>query len=100
MATRCAGVTDMVGRLSAELYRRIAAGRLGAITVMFARYRPGATAGIETRRMLPLDDGIRQRRRAAQPPLHNLTPADLHEQLVTEPVFALLTEAEIGRTHD
>src|SRR3546814_3562553 len=51
MATRCAGVTDMVGRLSAELYRRIAAGRLGAITVMFARYRPGATARLEIGRL-------------------------------------------------
>src|SRR3546814_15896253 len=103
--TRCALVTgvqtcalpisDMVGRLSAELYRRIAAGRLGAITVMFARYRPGAMAGIETRRLLPLDDGIRQRRRAAQPPLHNLPPANLHAQLVPAHVFALLTEAAV-----
>src|SRR3546814_16264583 len=99
MATRCAGVTDMVGRLSAELYRRIAAGRLGAITVMFARSRPGAMAGIETRRLLPLDDGIRQRRPATPPPLHNLPPANPHAQLVTKPVLPVLTEGA-GATRD
>lgn len=95
MATRCAAVPDMVNRLSAELYRRIAGGTLGAVAVMFARYRPGAPAAIETRRLLPLDPALLRPRRAAQPPLHNLPPAVLHERLVAEHVFALLTEAAV-----
>src|SRR3546814_8124342 len=93
MATRCAGVTDMVGRLSAELYRRIAAGRLGAITVMFARYRPGAMAGIETRRLLPLDDGIRQQRRATQPPRSEEHTSELQSLMrISYAVFCLKTK--------
>lgn len=94
MATRCAGVPDMVNRLSAELYRRIASGKLGAIAVMFARYRPGVAAAVATRRLLPLD-APPPGRPAAQAPLHNLAPAALHEQLVAEHVFALLTEAAV-----
>jgi len=94
MATRCTGVPDMVQRLSTELYRRIASGSVAGCMVMFARYRPGATA-IGTLRLLPLEVATLPSRRQAQPPLHNLPGGVLYEQLVAEHVFARLTEAAV-----
>ena len=95
MATRCAAAPETVQRLSAELYPRMIRGEIARVAVMFARYRQGATATIERRLLLPLDLVSLEVKRVRPRPLHNLDPVALHERLVAEYVFALLTEAVV-----
>jgi F-type H+-transporting ATPase subunit gamma len=95
MATRCAAAPETVQRLSADLYPRMIRGEIARVAVMFARYRQGATATIERRLLLPLDLVSLAVKRVRPRPLHNLDPVALHERLVAEYVFALLTEAVV-----
>jgi F-type H+-transporting ATPase subunit gamma len=95
MATRCAGAPETVQRLSAELYRRIAKGEIGRVEVIYARYRQVDAASIERRLLLPLDLASLKAKLPRQAPLHNLSPVALHERLMAEYVFALLTEAAV-----
>ncbi|HUZ74192.1 MAG TPA: FoF1 ATP synthase subunit gamma [Stellaceae bacterium] len=93
MATRPESVPEMVRRLTAELYRRIARGSITRVEVMFAHYRRGGAATIERHRLLPLDLASFATERGRLPPLHNLAPQALIEKLAAEYIFALLTEA-------
>jgi F-type H+-transporting ATPase subunit gamma len=95
MATRCAAAPETIQRLSAELYRRIARGEIARVEVIYACYRQGGAASIERRLLLPLDLASLMAKQPRQPPLHNLTPVALHERLIAEYVFALLTEAAV-----
>jgi len=95
MATRCAAAPDTVRHLSAELYPRIARGEIARVDVIYARYRQGSPSTIERRLLLPLDVMMLKARQTRQPPLHNLEPIALHEKLMAEYAFALLTEAAV-----
>jgi F-type H+-transporting ATPase subunit gamma len=95
MASRCDAAPDGVERLSSELYRRIARGEVSRVEVIHARHRPGQTPSIERRLLLPLDMAALKVKQPHQPPIHNLDPFLLHERLVAEYVFALLTEAAV-----
>ncbi len=95
MATRSAGVPDMVNRLLRDLYERIAAGGITHVDVMFARERHGGARTIERRQLLPLDPKSLGARAQRQPPLCNLDPVTLHRNLLAEYVFAMLTEAVV-----
>jgi F-type H+-transporting ATPase subunit gamma len=95
MATRCAAAPGTVQRLSAELYGRIAQGEIARVDVVYACYRQGGASSIERRLLLPLDMASLQAKQARQPPLHNLNPVALHERLMAEYVFAILTEAAV-----
>jgi F-type H+-transporting ATPase subunit gamma len=95
MATRTSGIIAMVRQLTRELYRRIAAGELSGINVMFARHEQGRAEAIETRQLLPLDAQPPARRQARVPPLCNLPPRLLVEELIADHVFALLVEAAV-----
>lgn len=95
MATRCSAAPETVRHLSAELYRRIAYGEIARVEVVYARYHQGSVSTIERRLLLPLDTASLKTRQPRQPPLHNLEPVTLHEKLMGEYVFALLTEAAV-----
>jgi F-type H+-transporting ATPase subunit gamma len=95
MATRTNGIVEAVRHLTGELYRRIAAGELGRVQVIFARREQGRAEMIETRQLLPLGAQPRQRLRAQMPPLSNLPPQLLLEELIADHVFALLVEAAV-----
>jgi F-type H+-transporting ATPase subunit gamma len=95
MATRCAAAPETVQRLATELYRRIGREEVARVEVIFARYRQGTAASIERRLLLPLDLAALKPKQPRQPPLHNLDAAALHERLMAEYVFALLTEAVV-----
>ncbi len=95
MPTRLAGTPELVHRLSAELYARIGRGEISQLDVIFGRGRPGSTPEILCNTVLPLDFeslAIGLRRDAL---LHYLKPHELLEQLASEYVFALLTEAAV-----
>jgi F-type H+-transporting ATPase subunit gamma len=95
MATRTVGAPETIRRLLDELYRGIAGGNISRIEVMFTRYRQGGSPSIERRLVLPLDLKLLSAKKPRQPPLHNLKPIPLHEKLMAEYVFALLTEAAV-----
>ena len=95
MATRCAAAPETIRHLSAEMYRRIARGEIARVDVIYARYRQGSASTLERRLLLPLDVRSLKAKQTRQPPLHNLEPVALHEKLMTEYVFALLTEAAV-----
>lgn len=93
MPTRCAAAPEAVQHLSAELYPYIARGEIARVDVIHARYRQGRTSTIERRLLLPLDLISLTPKQTRQPPLHYLEPVALHEKLMDEYAFALLTEA-------
>ena len=95
MATRLASVPETVRRLTAELYQTISQAAVMRAEVVFARYRQGGAATVERRLLFPLDLETFIAKTARMPPLHNLPPAALLEQLVAEYVSALLIEAAI-----
>ncbi len=95
MATRSAGALDTVNSVTKELYARIARGEIDRVEVMFSRYRQGSQQAIERRLLLPLDLAMFTVSDTRQPPLHNLKPAILFEELAAEYVFAILMEAAV-----
>lgn len=95
MATRTNGIVATVRHLTRELYRRIAAGELNRVDLMFARHHQGSAEVIETRQLLPLGAQPPARRQARMPPVCNLPPRLLLEELIADHVFALLVEAAV-----
>jgi F-type H+-transporting ATPase subunit gamma len=95
MATRPASAPEVVQRLSAQLYDRIARGEISRVDVIYARHGQGSAAAIDERLLLPLDLAALKGKQPAQPPLHNLEPQALLEKLMAEYVLALLTEAAV-----
>jgi F-type H+-transporting ATPase subunit gamma len=95
MATRIAAVAEAVDELTAELYRRIAAGEIGRIEVVFARYRQVGASDIERRALFPIDPAYFGASKRLQQPLFDLDPETLRQKLLAEYVVALLTEAAV-----
>ena len=95
MATRLASLPETVRRLAAELYRTVGRASVNRVEVIFARYRKGSAATIESRLLFPVDLKSFATATSKLPPLHNLPPDVLLENLVAEYVFALLIEAAI-----
>jgi F-type H+-transporting ATPase subunit gamma len=94
MATRSESAPETIRRLTADLYRGIAAGDFTRVEVTFARHRQRGTT-IEQRPLFPVDSASLAVARPRQPPLHNLPPDALLERLIADYVFALLTEAAV-----
>lgn len=95
MATRVAGAPEAIRRLTTELYARIARGEVSRVEAIFVRRSEGGAPVIEQRLLLPLDLTLLSAKQPRYPPLHNLDPIRLHETLMAEYVFALLSEAAI-----
>jgi F-type H+-transporting ATPase subunit gamma len=95
MPTRCAAAPEAVQHLFAELYPYIARGEVARVDVIYAHHAQGRTATIERRLLLPLDVMSLKPRQTRQSPLHYLEPVALHEKLMDEYAFALLTEAVV-----
>jgi len=93
--TRTPAAIDTIRRVTAELYRRIARGEIGRIEMIYAAAQQTGMPKIEWRPILPVDPRPARTGTARQKPLHNLKPAVLVETLISEYVFALLTEAAV-----
>jgi len=93
MPSRCSAVPEAVNRLSAELYRSIAAGDVDRVEIMYTLARPGGRDSIPCHGVLPVDTAGLSAGSPRQPPIHNLPPAVLQEKLLGEYVFAVLAEA-------
>lgn len=95
MATRPEAVAETSRRLTAQLYRGIAAGDITRVEVMFARQGQSREMAIERRRIFPVDLAGFAPARLRLPPLHNIPAERLLEKLIADYVFSLLTEAAV-----
>lgn len=93
MATRRAGVPDVVRALQERLIPPIARGEVTRATVLFGRYQGSGIGAAEHRALFPLE--LPTATRSLLEPLHNLAPADLLERLTAEYLLASLTEAAV-----
>jgi F-type H+-transporting ATPase subunit gamma len=93
MATHCAGVTGAARRIATEVYRMLSDGRIAGLEVVYARHAQSDFSSIERHRLLPLEMPVVERRSWAVPPLINLGPRSLFDDIVGEYFFAALENA-------
>lgn len=93
MATHCAGVTSAARRVATELYRMLSEGRIAGVEVVYAQHAGSQLPRIERHRLLPLEMPIVERRPWGTPPLINLSPRHLFDDIVREYFFATLENA-------
>ena len=92
MATHCAGVTGAARRVATEVYRMFSDGRIAGLEVVYAQHAGSQFSPIERHRLLPLEMPVVERRPLAMPPLINLSPRRLFDDIVGEYFFAALGE--------
>jgi len=93
MATHCAGVTGAARRVAAELYRMFSERRIAGVEVVYAQYAGGQLPHIERHRLLPLEVPVVQKPATGLPPIINLQPQRLFDDIVGEYFFAMLENA-------
>ena len=93
MATHCAGVTEATRRIATEVYRMFSAGHVSGLEVVHGQHTHGSLSGIQRRRLLPLQTAAIEKRTLTTPPLINLSPRHLFDEIVGEYVFAALENA-------
>jgi F-type H+-transporting ATPase subunit gamma len=92
MTNRVEGIAAFANRLAEALYGYVAQGVITAADIVFSRSIPGGLR-IDRHSLLPLDVGRFARSLDKEPPLIELAPARLVEQLAAEYVYAQLCEA-------
>ena len=93
MATHSAGVTGAARRLATEVYGMLNDGRIEGLEVVYAQHHDDDAMRIERRRLLPLEMPAVERQPALLPPLINLSPRRLFDDIVAEYFFAALENA-------
>ncbi len=93
MATHSGGVTAVARRVAAELYRRFLEQACTSVEVLFIREVAGQHPTLEKLRLLPLGAPAVEEQRAAIPPIVNLKPRRLFDELAAEYMFAMLEAA-------
>ena len=92
-ATHCAGVTGAARRVATEVYRMFTDGRIAGLEVVYAQHSGSQLSPIQRHRLLPLEMTVIERRPLAIPPLINLSPRRLFDDIVGEYLFAALENA-------
>jgi F-type H+-transporting ATPase subunit gamma len=96
MATHCSGVGKAARRVAAELYRLLMTQRLGRVEIIHMRLAGGGTeTTIERKTLLPLEPIAVSEVRNRLPPLVNMKPDMLRDQLAFEYMFAMLEAAAL-----
>jgi F-type H+-transporting ATPase subunit gamma len=93
MATHCAGVTAAARRLATTIYRKLSDDSLATLEVVYSRSASGEPSRIERHRLLPLEIADADQQTLQMPPLINLPPHRLFEDVVAEYFFAALENA-------
>jgi F-type H+-transporting ATPase subunit gamma len=92
-ATHCAGVTGAARRAATEVYRMFSDGRIAGLEVVYAQHSGSQFSPVQRHRLLPLEMPVIERRPLAMPPLINLSPRRLFDDIVGEYLFASLEDA-------
>ena len=100
MPSRSVGVPRLAGHIAEALYVRIAKGEIDRLDAVFSQWLPGHGAHVERRRLFPLDKArfpslSFPSLADANPPLLNLTPEALLDDLTADYVHAQLCEAAL-----
>ncbi len=93
MATHCAGVTGAARRVAAQLYRMFSERRIGGVEVVYAQHAGGQPPRIERHRLLPLEVPVVEKASTQIPPIINLRPQRLFDDMAGEYFFATLENA-------
>lgn len=93
MATHCAGVTGAARRVAREIYRMFSERRIAGVEVIYAQHAEGQSLRVERHRLLPLEMPVTQKSSTRLPPIINLRPQHLFDDLVGEYFFAMLENA-------
>jgi F-type H+-transporting ATPase subunit gamma len=93
MATHCAGVTGIARRLAAEVYRMLSDGRIAGLEVVYVHSAHSESGRIEHHSLLPLKMPAAEERASRIPPLVNLSPRLLLDDIIAEYFFAALENA-------
>lgn len=93
MATHCAGVTGAARRVATEVYRMFSGGRVAGLEVVYAQHAGSQFPRLEQHRLLPLEMPVVQKYPSAIPPVINLSPRHLFDDIVGEYFFAALENA-------
>ncbi len=93
MATHCAGVTGAARRIATEVYRMFYDRRISGLEVIYTQQEAGQFARLERHRLLPIEMPVVEQRSQALPPLINLEPRRLFDDIAGEYFFAALETA-------
>jgi len=93
MATHCAGVTGAARRVAAELYRMFSERRIAGVEVVYTQHSGAQLPRIERHRLLPLEVPVVPKVATQLPPIINLRPQRLFDDIVGEYFFAMLENA-------
>jgi len=89
MTTHVGGVGAVARRVAAELYRGFAAGTLTALDAMYIRAAQAHQSAPRRLRLLP-PEPLSPRQRPSPPPLVNVNPRQLRDEVGAEYMFAML----------
>src|SRR5215469_12870236 len=95
MASHGGGLSAVVRRLAAELYRMFIEKTISSVDVLYAREFSGRQTTLQRLRLLPLENPTPERHRSEIPPLLNMNPRELRDVLAAEYMFAILEEAAV-----
>jgi F-type H+-transporting ATPase subunit gamma len=93
MATHCAGVTSAARRIATQVYRMFSDRRIAGLEVVYAQHAARQFSQVERHRLLPLEVPVVEKRPPAIPPLINLSPRRLFDDIAGEYFFAALENA-------
>ncbi len=93
MATYSGGVTATARRVAAELYRMFIAGTLTSVEAIFTREAAGQHAELVRLKLLPLETPSVEKNQNGLPPIVNMKPRRLLDELAEEYMFAILESA-------
>lgn len=93
MATHSGGVTSTARQVAAELYRMFIAQTLTSVEAVFTREAAGRHANLVRLKLLPLDARAVKENQPGLPPIVNMKPRQLLDELAEEYMFAILESA-------
>lgn len=89
------GIPRLADEIADALYARIAQGSIGALDVVFSQWRPGHGVSIVRQCLFPLEPSAFLAPLAMNPPLLNLPPAQLLDELTADYIHARLCRAAL-----
>jgi F-type H+-transporting ATPase subunit gamma len=95
MPAHSPGIPKLAGGIVGALYARIASGEIDWLDVVFSRWTPGAGMQVERQHLFPFDMAAFSPPKNPNPPLLNLTPAILLQELTADYMHAQLCEAAL-----
>ena len=95
MPSHSPGIPKLADRIVQALYVRIATGEIDRLDAAFSQWRAGQGIRVERRRLFPFDPTAFPVPADANPPLLNLAPAVLLDELAADYMHAQLCEAAL-----